>query len=366
VTMSLEKSGTGDLIMQFSDGLTTLDCTPAATVTLTAGSDTSPTENFVYVLQSTKALTLSTSDWPATEHIKVGYFLVPTAGFVQTNGVYINQNWNDHLTGTANQGHLLHMAERSRRLGARYFSGVDGNGTSGYLTPTASNVELKATAGVVYQMHKHTDITADSGGNAIGNNKYFNLIIWGVANKPGEYTPMVINLPSGFYANQADATNDVSGYDDFTMPREFNLESASGFLVARITIQMGTTWSVISTVDLRGSSPQTATGGASGISSIFADNVFQIFDESDVTKILAFDVGTGVTTGNTRTVQVANADGIMAYTSQTDGTIDHGADVVGLADDDHPQYIKDTEFTQDSGILGAQGQVHLPRKQGLH
>ena len=35
-------------------------------------------------------------------------------------------------------------------------------------------------------------------------------------------------------------------------------------------------------------------------------------------------------------------------------TLDHGA-LLGLADDDHPQYIKDSEFTQDSGILVGTG-----------
>ncbi len=35
-------------------------------------------------------------------------------------------------------------------------------------------------------------------------------------------------------------------------------------------------------------------------------------------------------------------------------TLDHGA-LLGLADDDHPQYIKDSEFTQDSGFLVGTG-----------
>lgn len=52
-------------------------------------------------------------------------------------------------------GHMLHMAERARRDGAYYFSGIDPNGASDYLTITAGNVDVKTTAGVVYQMHKH-------------------------------------------------------------------------------------------------------------------------------------------------------------------------------------------------------------------
>ena len=369
VTMSLEKSGTGDLIMQFSDGLTTLDCTPAATIALTAGSDASPQANWIYIPQSTKVLTLSTSAWPSAEHIKVGFFFVQSAASVQTaGGVIINQNWNDHLAGTDSQGHLLHIAEKLRLLNATYFDGIDGNGTTGYLTITAGNVEFKSTAGHIYQLHKGTfsaldtsggdtvhvknwsgdayhaitnlhDITADSGGNAIGNNKYFNLVMWGIQNKAGEHQTVLINLPSGFYNTQADAESDVSRYDDFTIPREFNIDSSVGFLICLITIKMGSTWTHMSTVDLRGTTPQTASGGAAGIISSFADNAFDVFDESDTTKVLVFDVGTNVTTGNTRTVQVPDANGIMAYTSQTNGTIDHGADLAGLGDDDHTQYF---------------------------
>lgn len=61
ITLSLEKNGGGDLRIYFSDGVYTLDCTPADTVTLTAGSDVSPQINYIYVLQSTKTLTASTA-----------------------------------------------------------------------------------------------------------------------------------------------------------------------------------------------------------------------------------------------------------------------------------------------------------------
>jgi len=223
VTMSLEQSGTGDLTMNFSDGETVLDCTPAATCTLTAGTDASPTTNYVYIPQSTKALTCDTTSFPTNaEHIKVGFFLVPSAAYVESDGVYINQNWNDHFSGTDSMGHLLHIAERSRRDAAYYFSGVGPNGTddaaaSSYFDyVSGTEAYFKSTAGVIYQMHRHTigakdtrtddihvvnwsgtsynpinditDITADSGGNSL-TNKFFNLVFWGVGNKTGEYAP---------------------------------------------------------------------------------------------------------------------------------------------------------------------------------
>ncbi len=341
VTMSLEQSGTGDLTEQFSDGITILDCTPPQTIVLTAGSDTNPQSNWVYVLKSTKALTLSTSAWPTEEHIKVAFFFVQSAADVQTDGgTLVNQNWNDHLQGTDGQGHLAHIGTKIRALQATYFSGIAGNGTDEYLTPTAGNTEFKSTSGVVDQMHMQTfpafdtsvsdvmhiknwfgdsfhsltnlyDIVADSTGATIGNNKWFNVVFWGVMNKSGTHQTVMTNLPKGFYNTQLGAEEDSLGHDDFTIPREFNIDSSTGFLIARVTIQMktgGGTWVVGSTVDLRGTSPQTASGGAASNVTIFADNTFEIFDNLDNTKELVFDVGTLVTTGNVRTITMADAD----------------------------------------------------------
>ncbi len=316
VTLTVTNSVSGNLTMQTSAGdVTFITSSPTNEIILTAGSDTSPTNNFIFIPQNTGVLTKSTSDFPTdAEHIKVGYFLVPSEGFVQTNGAYVNQNWNDPLKLTSDQGRISSFGERSRRLGAKYHAGIDGNGTDGYLTPTASNVELKVTAGVVYQMNRHVtdpfdtstgdvvlvnnwpgdpfhditnlfDITTDSGGNTITPNRYFNLILWCATNKSGEYSPMLINLPGGFYNTATGAASDSSGHDDFSFPDAFDLQSSTGVLIARITIQMGTTWTVVSTVDLRKSNPQSASGGVSSVINEFADNVFKIFDETSLDEL---------------------------------------------------------------------------------
>lgn len=369
VTMSLEQTGGGDLTMQFSSGNAIFDTTPAATIALTAGSNASPTDNYVYILESTLALTLSTSDWPSTEHIKVGYFYVPSAAFVQASGTYINQNWNDHLDGMDSMGHMPHLAQHARLQGARYTSGIVGIGTDGYLTPTASNVELSYSSGVVYQLHKHIvplfdtavgdkalvknwsgdawhaitnlfDITADSTGTTIGNNKYFNLVIWGVANKTGEFTPTSINLPAGSYNTRSGAEADSSGFDDFSIPAAFSTDSSTGFLIARITIKMGTTWIVASTVDLRTSGVLAATGGSTTPQVEFPDNQFKLFDESDVTKIAEFQLS-GITTATTRTLTIQDSDGTLAYLSDIGS-----GDVIG------PASATDNAIARYDGITG--------------
>ncbi len=291
VTMTLQADPTGDLTMFFSDSTSVLDCTPALTIVLTAGSDISPTENYVYILQSTKALTLSTSDWPTAEHIKVGLFLVPSATFVAASGPYITQNWNDHLNEPSNQGHLPELSHRSRLMsvGAIYHSGIDGNGTAEYVTITTNvgtpdNVHFKSTAGVLLQMHEQAyaakdtsaadtllvandsvaafddisdlaDLLTDAAGGSMAG-KYFNFVVAGVANKEGEFGPLLVNVPGGSYNKQSDAEQDVDGLDVFTIPGAFSRESSTAFLICRITLRhqvaSGGTWTHISTLDLRG------------------------------------------------------------------------------------------------------------------
>ena len=75
ITMSLEYPGGGDLTMQFSDGNTELDCSPALTIELTPGTISGPQGNYIYIPQSTKVLTKSITGWPSSEHIKIGYLL---------------------------------------------------------------------------------------------------------------------------------------------------------------------------------------------------------------------------------------------------------------------------------------------------
>ena len=365
VTMSLEQRGTGDLTLIFTDGLTLLDCTPALTIALIAGSDTSPTFNYVYILQSDKILTVSTVGYPATEHNKVGVFFVPSAAKVQSDGVFVNQNINDFLYGgTESMGHGLHIADAIRHMGARWNSGVDGNGTTGYLTivtnaGTPDNVFFKSTAGVVYQLHRHAfdaedtsgagrilvvndsvaaydeisdiaDLLLDSaGGSMVG--KYFNLHFWGVANHTGEFQPVMCNLPSGSYNKQSDAEQDVSGFDDSSIPAAFDRESTTGFLIVRVTLRhqaaSGGTWTHVSAVDIRRTAPGAIGGGSGIVTTEFADNAFDIFDESDPTKIIKFEAS-GIATGNTRTVTAEDGPMTIPLTSEWDDLTDAGDTVL--------------------------------------
>jgi hypothetical protein len=355
ITMSLiPTAGAGDLTMRFSDGDTTLDCDPACTIVLTAGSDISPGDSFIYIPQATKVLTESTTAWPSAEHIKVAYFSVPSATFVNSDGVYANQNWNDHDVDTNSMGHIPHMAARLRSEGAKWYSGVDGNGTDGWIeidgTPNPDTVDIKMTAGVVNQMHPHTfpavdtsvsgtilivndsvtaydnvtDLNAhltDADGDSMSGN-YYNIVIWGVANKGGEFAPVMVNLPTCSYNLEADALSDADKCSVFTMPRDFDKESSTGFLIAEVTLKHSAagsgTWTVSGSNDLRAGVGFGGGGGSAAAQTNFADNNFTIFDESDITKVLDFQVS-GITTGTTRTWTVNDSSGTPLLTAMASG-----------------------------------------------
>lgn len=296
ITLSLEKTGGGDLTLNFSDGQTTFDCTPAATLTITPGADTTPVARYIYILQSTNALTEGTS-WPAAEHAKIAYLLVPSATRVNTlGGTYVNQNWNDHAQGSvSNQGHLTDLATRHRRSGAIWVSGALGTATVD-VAETPDAIWVSMAAGVISQMHDHIfaaldsdtagaddsltifnhnttaytdidglhEITEDSAGASIGTNKYFSVVLWAAMNKTGEPTLMLLNLPSGVYGSLAGAQGDSNHYADYSIPVEYNLESSTGFLVAEFIIKKGASdYTLEDTIDLRGRKPETHGGSGS-------------------------------------------------------------------------------------------------------
>ncbi|KKK56479.1 hypothetical protein LCGC14_3064110, partial [marine sediment metagenome] len=306
VTGSLEQESGGDLIQKFSDGYSTLDCTPAKTVNLTAyvGTNAVPKVTFVYILQSAKTtIVASNSDWPATEHCKIARLILKSAAATGTDGGALgNQNWNDYAS-SGGEGHILDVEQRLRQEPAQYDTGVAltlKNSAGAALTTGNSStaVEIVTTEGKVYQLHRHTfpafdmytvatddahitnqvvdqggayettvDLVTDithyvdgtDAGVVIGNNKYFNLVIWGIQNRMGEPSHIMINLPTGQYTTEADATSDINGTSVFSIPGDLK---GTGFLIARLTFRLiaGSQWTYIALEDLRGQHPGLSAG----------------------------------------------------------------------------------------------------------
>lgn len=345
ITMTLEQTGGGDLTMDFSDGLTRLDCTPACTVELTPGTDEEPVQNFVYILQSTKALTVSTDNWPAAEHIRVCHLVLPSASLVNTgapgnNFVYGIENINDEASDLTGQGHLCHIMDWARHRGAKWHKGAEG-----VATQDGNDLWVSIAEGTVAQIHHHTfaelnsdtvgagdpilvindpdaaytivqslnSITKLSGGDNIGVNKYVKFVLIGIANKTGSVSPMMLNVPAGEYNSVAGAVIDVEGHANFTIPRAHFFEAPTGFLVAAFVCKhTASAMEIEQTIDLRGSTPFNVSGGGTGGGDVTAAAV--LADDAIVTG----DGGAkGVQTGDVLIDASNNITGVVGLTAVT-------------------------------------------------
>lgn len=320
---NIERNGGGDLTMQFSSGFSTLDCTPAAAVTLTAGTATVPQTNYVYVPKSTGVLTASTSGWPSDEHIKVSEVACRTSALTQTDGVLRNQNWNDHIAGSNGSGHISHINERIRRLNAEWYSGVDPTFTI-VSASTPDNLYFSNTGGKVYQMHQqdfpaqsmptsdihivnhfttpfvtttnlNTQLTDATG--ATMESKSYSLVIWGIQNETGELSHLMCNLPIGSYLSAVNAIQDADNYSVYTIPNQFK---GVGFLIARVTLSHNPsasgTWTLEQVQDLRGYFPNNTAGSGSSGSGGGVTTYLQLTDTqssyaSSANKILGVNSG---------------------------------------------------------------------------
>lgn len=294
---NLEAEGGGDLTMNFSDGFTILDCTPACTITLTPGTDTNPQTNYVYIPESTKVLTLSTSAWPSTEHIRVAKLELESAATTASGEALMNWNIDNSVASNNQIGQMHHITERIRKEPARHDSGTEGSVTIDP-GPTPDDVFVAVTAGQVYQLHVHdfpaqdmetgdhihvvNDSVApykridnlnvailDSTGASLANSS-FSFVVWGVQNKTGQKSHLMMNLPTGTYGKNRpeDAIADALNKSVYTIPAKFH---GVGFLIARFTFVLdaaGNTWTLEDTQPLTGFTPNTTAGGGGGGSGV--------------------------------------------------------------------------------------------------
>lgn len=347
ITFTFGKSGGGDMTLLFSDGAS--DLSDNSTGTLNVGTDTVPVQNFVYVLQSDRIVTVSTAGWPSAEHIKIATITVQSAVKVQADGALGLQLYNDHMKGTDDQGHGSHVFDKLRSLGATYISGVLGNGSDGYAETADAGISwyIKSTAGIVKQLHDQTyaakdttgsddthvvndpttpyneitdlvaGITQDASGVALGVNKYFSLILWGTANLSGAYSPLFINLPTGTYNSASGAENDTSGKNIVDIPDDFQ---RTAFYIARITFKKTATgWDFVSEAPLLGSTGVVVARASSITAQTqFPDNQFNIHDEADPTHLLEYNANNLTTT---RTQTIPDKDGTTMIVGDSHTTL---------------------------------------------
>jgi len=342
ITCSVELGGGGDLTANFSDGFYAWDTSPADTVPLSAGTDTSPQINYVYLLQSNKTLTAAAT-WPAAEHAPIATVLCQSAASLQTDGAYKMHAWTDHVKSSDDMGHISHLNLWIRQQQATWVSGAATTYSDG-----AATFDVIIASGVVLQLHNHaypafntstgsdvyivndsataykkvgdlTGETSDSTGASMTGN-WYSLVFWGVVNEATGDCKLMCNLPDGSYNNNNGnkAIDDDDGYNVFTIPSDF---TGVGFLLARLTVsESGGTFTVQNNEDLRGQFPSTSAGGGATGGNEFVDNVFRIQDDGDTTKQIAFQAS-GITTATTRTITMANADIDLTPTTGSFGDV---------------------------------------------
>lgn len=385
--LKLDNAGK-DYLTLFFDG-TTYKFNVPDSIQLNAGSDVVPTRNWVYISNSTKQITLSTSSFPVDEQfVPVADVYIQTVASAQTYGVYKVHAWTDHLADSVGQGHLSHVNKWIRNQNATWLSGVLPTVSVGANPAGKDTIKYSNTSGQALQLHPHSypatdlqggdhghvindevaqyeivtdlgSVDTDTEGNTLeSNNTYYSLVVWGSISEAAKDCQLFINKPSGSYTTQSGAESDLSRYSVYTIPSEYR---GTGFLIARINIRYQTsssgTFTITSVDDLRGLFPATGAGGGSIISSTsqFFDNAFQIQNITDNTKIATFDASR-ISTGTTRTYTAPDTSGTIAlkeYTINGTGSVNQIAlwnalgEVVGS-----PFYIRtDTTFsnTQVSG-----------------
>lgn len=294
ITLSVQKSGGGDLVLYFNNIPETFDCTPPQTVTLTAGSDESPVENYVYIPESTKVLTVGSS-YPSSQYVAIARVIVGSASRVQSDGTYKFHVYTDELKNESGQGHVQHVNAKLREDFASYRNGVAPTVTKVTQPSAIDNLYWSNSSGEVWQLHpqsfpaldtqvsdhvhvindfttkynKITDLSsvslASDGTDLRTNNSCYALVIWGTVSETLNDSQIYVNAPSGKYGTVLGATDDINGYTSYDIPTEYK---GVGFLIARVILQYQTvssgTFATVTVKDLRGKTPNTTAGGGGG------------------------------------------------------------------------------------------------------
>ena len=287
ISLNLEQGGGGNLTFLFAGKRHILDTTPAVSVTLTAGTDTAPTLNYIYVLESAGVLTLtnSTASFPTGAHAPVATVMCQSAASLSTDGAYKVHAWTDHINSSGANGHLSHLNKKIRAFEATWESGV--------APSDMTNGQCSTTAGVVFQLHTHTMPARDmaaadplfvvndnataykritdmdgggvdsmSDGSGFTNNEYGNFVLIGVVNEAEADCKLYLTLPSGSYNTAGSAQTDTSNTAVYSIGSDF---VGTAFLIARYTLQFtaggGGSWAQSLKTDLRGLQPSTSPGG---------------------------------------------------------------------------------------------------------
>lgn len=334
--------GATDIAGIISGAKALISVCPAPSVALTAGTNTSPTLNYVY-FNTCLVLTASTSGYPTTNFIPVGTVLVQSAASVATDGAYKVHQWSTNFDGCLD--YFQHIGFWIRNQSATWLSGGTTCVTITTNACTLDNVNFCTTAGQMLQLNqqcfpafntstgtnvyvtnhpcgaytKVTDLNAlltDSCGVSMSG-KRFSFVLWISQSESSCDSKIFLNLPSGSYTSDTTAISDNNKYSNYSIPTAFK---GTSFLVARLTFRHQTTgngtWTLVDNEDLRGQLPSIVAGGSAGLSSEFLDSNFAIRDNTNGTKVAKFEAS-GISACTTRTFTFPDANATLVGTATT-------------------------------------------------
>lgn len=276
------------VVLVFQDTRYDYDVSGTPSITLTAGTDTVPVLNYIWIPSDTKVLTVGL-DWPTgIDYVPIATVLCQSAASAQTYGLYKVHVWTDHTHTDDSTGHLAHLNSWIRTQPATWRSGV-------VISPSlgADEFDIALTAGIILQLHDHAfptmtsvagsepiyvyndsvtpfkrvadmaDELTDADGDTLSN-RYYNLVVWGVVSEDAADCKMIVNLPTGSYSNATTAQADSSATAVYGIPVDY---AGTGFLIARIVAKhapAGNTFTLVETIDLRGTFPGGFSGSSAG------------------------------------------------------------------------------------------------------
>lgn len=369
-TVAISSNGTtvtatvGAATVQFSSGSLSY---AGSAVSLTAGSNTAPTTNYVYIQQSDSALHASTSGWPVAEHAPIAVVLVQGAASVQSEGPYNLVVMDAYTQGAsaAADGKFVELVKASK-LSAEWVSGM---GLTTTITANGSDdddIDLVIASGTfnrgravafpgrdstgsdqIYLYNSSaaaytkvgtlkTALKTNSLGGAIVAGQYASLFVWAAVSETGSVSKIMANLPSAFYPSEKSAIADSGAYTKYDVPASLR---ASCIPVARVillyTAAGGGSWTLVYTQDLRGKSISQLENGVPASSEVL-DSEFKIRDDADPTKVVEFQVS-DVSTGTTITLTAPDASGTFsllevaqAFSAGAKKSFSHSATTAGL------------------------------------
>ena len=308
------------------------------TITLTAGSATIEQINYVY---GTPAGITAATSLPSGERAVLADINLLTAAHTQADGLLTIRRWTDAIDLPDGRSRMSHIDERLRVLGAEWWAGQQ----ISIVTNAADELYVTVTPGEAYQVHKQSvpgitnidgsttihvlndfttpwthitnlcEVSTDAEGNAvlINQTRRFNVELVGFINSGT--TSMVDSvigmlLSTGDYASEETALADSSSKSITSVNKTLKGVTVR---LARLTLRNNNgTWSAIVT-DRQGEPLGTSGGGSASNpqSQIFPASNFRVFDPTESTKQLGFDVS-GVSSNNTRIVSIPDQAGTMA------------------------------------------------------